>query len=1115
MSAAALTTQQQLQMQQQALQQYQALQQQQQQQQQQVAPPPKPQQMQQQHAITYVTTIRNRFANEPETYRAFLRILHTYQKEQKGIKDVLEQVSQLFADHPDLLMEFTYFLPDSVQEQAKERLQRAARESEARRKAGITHASMGGNMYGQQMGGPGNMAGAKRRRWAGDQQGGRGGPMDGGRGRGNNHVRKVPGGGLRYGYAGPMGGDDHNPNPYQRPGGGGVDASKHGVGPTRAVGGPYNPNQYGAVNNNNNNLNANGLPRIPPGLNGAKGQQQSFSYYSATAERRFFDQAKDILSQNSRETWNEFVKCLDLFSSGAINKADMLVLVKDLFGGLTGHDLSDEFKRLLSVRSEYEARGSDMWYAVPLSEIDFTQCRKCTPSYRALPKDYPKPVCSERNPTEAAELNDTWVSIPIGSEESYSFKHMRKNQYEEALFKCEDERFEIDMIIDSNMSTIRLLEPIEQEINQLTAMEDSEAVNPNAGSSLSPKFNFQLDKRNLTTVHLNAITRIYGEHGAEILDLLRKNPVGTIPVLLKRLKQKDSEWRKARLELNKQWKDVILKNYEKSFDHRSFYFRQQDKRIFNQKYLVAEIKYAIEGSAMVLPTDGKSSQQFAMPTDEELKLAELARSVTEELSPQLKGMTPHLIMKYDSHEYDVHRDIYRLLCHAAETTTATPFDKERQAALWRDMFRVFFKLPTDFLYAASTTSHQEKAGPSRADNLNVWLNGTRVTTVYGSGRIISHRATDNFYQVQLAYGMAYLRPSTILGAEELSSQALKVIGVSNNATGTADSVYQGNVTPGTGNLKEKAVKSPSKLFYGTQMAYIFLRLHHIIYTRLCFARQLAKSESASMTSAHPLATMDDASDDEIERGPELLDSAGKPLLGKGNVNRYSVYLGQLYSLLSGAIDSSRYEDSCRLLLGNRCYVLYTLDKVIAQTVKCLHAMANDDVVHKLVGLFVYHQSPQSLSARGSPELATSTLIGPTDVDPEFYLNHVGAILSHTMEDVYRMQLLVPSDSASPYIEIACQYIGNLNTTSNVSGSIDMKAPQLVLEDDEEDEMAGDGDVGQTHARTSQTHSVSGESADSAMDVDENHEENDHEGADGGQAMNDDDDDEDEDNSESS
>jgi len=45
--------------------------------------------------------------------------LHTYQKEQKGIKDVMGQVSQIFTGHPDLLQEFTYYLPDAVQEQAK------------------------------------------------------------------------------------------------------------------------------------------------------------------------------------------------------------------------------------------------------------------------------------------------------------------------------------------------------------------------------------------------------------------------------------------------------------------------------------------------------------------------------------------------------------------------------------------------------------------------------------------------------------------------------------------------------------------------------------------------------------------------------------------------------------------------------------------------------------------------------------------------------------------------------------------------------------------------------------------------------------------------------------
>ena len=41
-------------------------------------------------------------------------------------------MSTLFADHPDLLKQFTYFLPEAVQEQAKERLHAAAAEAEAR-----------------------------------------------------------------------------------------------------------------------------------------------------------------------------------------------------------------------------------------------------------------------------------------------------------------------------------------------------------------------------------------------------------------------------------------------------------------------------------------------------------------------------------------------------------------------------------------------------------------------------------------------------------------------------------------------------------------------------------------------------------------------------------------------------------------------------------------------------------------------------------------------------------------------------------------------------------------------------------------------------------------------
>ena len=84
------------------------------------------------HAINYVTTIKKRFASSPEIYRKFLEILHTYQKEQRGIKEVLDEVSSLFADHADLLKEFTYFLPDAVQGVAKKQLDQAAAKAEER-----------------------------------------------------------------------------------------------------------------------------------------------------------------------------------------------------------------------------------------------------------------------------------------------------------------------------------------------------------------------------------------------------------------------------------------------------------------------------------------------------------------------------------------------------------------------------------------------------------------------------------------------------------------------------------------------------------------------------------------------------------------------------------------------------------------------------------------------------------------------------------------------------------------------------------------------------------------------------------------------------------------------
>jgi paired amphipathic helix protein Sin3a len=103
---------------------------------------------------------------------------------------------------------------------------------------------------------------------------------------------------------------------------------------------------------------------------------------------------------------------------------------------------------------------------------------------------------------------------------------------------------------------------------------------------------YRLDKRALSVMHLKAIARVYGDAGDRVLELLRKNPAGAISVILARLKQKAVEWGKARQNLDKQWKEVLEKNYQKSLDHRSFYFKTSDRKAVMAKTMLTEAKVA-------------------------------------------------------------------------------------------------------------------------------------------------------------------------------------------------------------------------------------------------------------------------------------------------------------------------------------------------------------------------------------------------------------------------------------------------------------------------------------------------------------------------------------------
>ena len=83
---------------------------------------------------------------------------------------------------------------------------------------------------------------------------------------------------------------------------------------------------------------------------------------------------------------------------------------------------------------------------------------RVTHSYVKPPENFPDIKCYQVVP----EINREWISIPVGSEH-YSFCNMRKNTYEEALFKIEDEKHEMDCVILLLKQGLKLAEISENE----------------------------------------------------------------------------------------------------------------------------------------------------------------------------------------------------------------------------------------------------------------------------------------------------------------------------------------------------------------------------------------------------------------------------------------------------------------------------------------------------------------------------------------------------------------------------------------------------------------------------------------------------------------------------
>lgn len=134
------------------------------------------------------------------------------------------------------------------------------------------------------------------------------------------------------------------------------------------------------------------------------------------------------------------------------------------------------------------------------------------------------------------------------------------------------------MVIETNTETIRCLEAVGKKMSRMSQDELSDFYLDDCLGGTSP------------TIHQRAIRRLYGEKASDIIEGLKKLPAITVPMVLKRLKAKEEEWREAQKGFNKIWREQIERFYLKSLDHQGINFKQGDIRALRSKALITEIE---------------------------------------------------------------------------------------------------------------------------------------------------------------------------------------------------------------------------------------------------------------------------------------------------------------------------------------------------------------------------------------------------------------------------------------------------------------------------------------------------------------------------------------------
>ncbi|KAL4252934.1 Transcriptional regulatory protein Sin3-like protein [Abortiporus biennis] len=600
---------------------------------------------------------------------------------------------------------------------------------------------------------------------------------------------------------------------------------------------------------------------------------------------QFFDRVKRFL--DNRETYNEFLKLVNLFTQDIL---DTVRLVNESRSYLGDGELLEELKEILCFDQRMEARvdQEDVWTR-PTGVLDRPsrdQLHERFGSYRKLPAYEVNVTCAGRDAMCRSVLNDEWISQPTFASEDSGFIAHKKNIYEEALHRSEEERHEYDFHIEAINRTIQWLEPFNNKIMQLNNEERT---------TYKPKPNINSSAK---SIYLRVIKKIYGrDAGLDVFQAISEVPGVAIPVVLARLKQKHEEWKHAQREWNKVWREVDARNYQKSLDHQGITFKMQDKKAITSKYFVNQIEAA---------RDEQQAKRAAL------------------IDPLFARTRPRHQLEFILEDMATLQDAVKLTCSFLDRTQGQIALGERKKI--ESFLRMF--VPTFFMldHAAWNACFTPRSEAVEGENGEVDHASEDTETSNASGS----KGRNGNNKKGVVAGGSDLRKRLLKSEQAKSSRRTRASSSRPVSPAIPDSMLVDTESPPSNGNGETGTNGPRRgTFFTNTTFYVLFRLLELLYSRMLLFKNISNGVANDPSLHKPINPVP------TNLGLGILTDVSKMTeQGADAVYFYDLFLDSCERLFDNDLEQNVFEDQMRYMFGIKdAYKAFTVDKVTGAIVK--------------------------------------------------------------------------------------------------------------------------------------------------------------------------------------